>query len=194
MFWLFILYILFCLFSRLILLRQVDFKCLVAYSSVLHINFCFIRLLRISFSSIFGGLFIRVSHAFTSPLIFLWVYLSYNMLRTRNIIQFSSINYMKLRQVIITIIYIFNLRFPLLGRFISELLIFTFRFNLRNILFTMLILLTFRVPIIFTFQIIALTSKFSNFNSIYFSKGFVNIYSVRFTVTSLTICYLITFI
>merc|ERR1712045_468207 len=135
-----------------------------------HINFCFIRLLRLSFSSIFGGLFIRISHAFTSPLIFLWVYLSYNILRTRNILQFSNVNYVKLRQVIIIIIYIFNLRFPLLGGFISELLIFSFRFNLRNMLFTILILLTFRVPIVFTFQIITLTSKFSNFNFIYFSK------------------------
>merc|ERR1711978_564547 len=87
--------LLFCVFSSIILLRQSDFKCLVAYSLVLHINFCFIGLLGFSFVSYFGSIFIGVSHAFTSPIIFLCVYLSYNFVGSRKVLQFCSINFSK---------------------------------------------------------------------------------------------------
>merc|ERR1712066_29023 len=94
LFWVFLL---FCGFSCLILLRQSDFKCLVAYSSVLHINFCFIRLLGF--------------------------YISYNFIGSRQVLQFCSFNFNKIFQLILVLVYIFNLRFPLLGGFMSELLI-----------------------------------------------------------------------
>merc|ERR1712066_252944 len=138
LFWVFLL---FCGFSCLILLRQSDFKCLVAYSSVLHINLCFIRILGFSFNSYFGSTFIGLSHAFTSPLIFLCVYLAYNFIRSRKILQFCSFNFSKIFQIILVLVYIFNLRFPLLGRFFSELLIFNFSFNFGNLFLILIILI-----------------------------------------------------
>merc|ERR1712079_582788 len=142
LFWVFLL---FCVFSSIILLRQSDFKCLVAYSSVLHINFCFVRLLGFSFISYFGSIFIGVSHAFTSPIIFLCAYLSYNF------------NFSKVFQIILVLVYIFNLRFPLLGGFFSELLIFNFSFNFGNLILILILVLTFGLPIIFTFQVLIYT-------------------------------------
>merc|ERR1712048_1097576 len=96
--------LLFCGFSCLILLRQSDFKCLVAYSSVLHINFCFIRILGFSFISYFGSTFMGLSHAFTSPLIFLCVYLSYNFIGSRKVLQFCSFNFSKIFQLILVLV------------------------------------------------------------------------------------------
>merc|ERR1712079_764173 len=138
LFWVFLL---FCVFSSMILLRQSDFKCLVAYSSVLHINFCFIRLLGFGFISYFGSIFIGVSHAFTSPIIFLCVYLSYNFIGSRKVLQFCSFNFSKVFQIILVLVYIFNLRFPLLRRFFSELLIFNFSFNFGNLVLILIFLI-----------------------------------------------------
>merc|ERR1712061_541468 len=162
-----------------------DFKCLVAYSSVLHMNFCFIRLLGFTFISYFGSIFIGISHAFTSPLIFLCVYLSYNFVRSRKILQFCSFNFSKTFQIILVLVYIFNLRFPLLGRFFSELLIFNFSFNFGNLFLILILVLAFSLPIIFTFQILIYTFKFSNFNFNYFDSFIVNFYNFRFLILSI---------
>merc|ERR1712087_312391 len=109
----------------------------------------------------FGSIFIGISHAFTSPLIFLCVYLSYNFIGTRKILQFCTFNFTKVFQLILVLIYIFNLMFPILGRFFSELLIFNFSFNFGNIVLILILVLAFGLPIIFTFQILIYTFKFS---------------------------------
>merc|ERR1711894_563893 len=109
----------------------------VAYSSVLHINLCFIRILGFSFNSYFGSTFIGLSHAFTSPLIFLCVYLSYNFIRSRKVLQFCSFNFSKTFQIILVLVYIFN-----------------FGFNFGNLILILILILAFSLPIIFTFQIL----------------------------------------
>merc|ERR1712217_143613 len=146
----------------------------VAYSSVLHINFCFIRLLGFSFISYFGSIFIGISHAFTSPIIFLCVYLSYNFIGSRKVLQFCSFNFSKVFQIILVLVYIFNLRFPLLRRFFSELLI---------------LILSFGLPIIFTFQILIYTFKFSSFSFNYFDSFVCNFYNFRFLILSIFLTY-----
>jgi len=186
LFWVFLL---FCVFSSIILLRQSDFKCLVAYSSVLHINFCFIRLLGFTFISYFGSIFIGISHAFTSPLIFLCVYLSYNFVGTRKVLQFCSFNFGKVFQIILVLVYIFNLGFPMLGRFFSELLIFNFSFNFGNLILILILILAFGLPIIFTFQILIYSFKFSSFNFIYFDSFVCNFYNFRFLILSIFLLY-----
>merc|ERR1712116_106618 len=116
-----------------------------------------------------GGL----SRAFTSPLIFLCVYLSYNFSR--------------IFQIILVLVYIFNLGFPLLRRFFSELLIFNFGFDFGNLI--LILILAFSLPIIFTFQILIYTFKFSNFNFNYFDSFIVNFYNFRFLILSIFLIY-----
>merc|ERR1711997_65378 len=168
---------------------QSDFKCLVAYSSVLHINFCFVRLLGFTFVSYFGSVFIGISHAFTSPLIFLCVYLSYNFVGTRKVLQFCTFNFSKVFQMILVLVYIFNLRFPILGRFFSELLIFNFSFNFGNLILILILILAFGLPIIFTFQVLIFTFKFSSFNFNYFDSFVCNFYNFRFLILSIFLTY-----
>merc|ERR1711879_1019387 len=116
----------FILFSSLLLIRQSDFKSLVAYSSVLHISFCSFRLLNFNFIRSFGGIFIRLCHGFVSPLIFLFVYYFYQIFNSRKILRNSSFS--KIFILIFTFTYLLNLRFPLLGGFSFNKKIFTFKF------------------------------------------------------------------
>merc|ERR1712217_556717 len=161
----------------------------VAYSSVLHINFCFVILLGFSFISYFGSIFIGISHAFTSPIIFLCVYFSYNFIGSRKVLQFCSFNFSKVFQIILVLVYIFNLRFPLLGRFFSELLIFNFSFNFGNLILILILVLTFGLPIIFTFQVLIYTFKFSSFNFNYFDPFVCNFYNFGFLILSTFLIY-----
>merc|ERR1712156_611961 len=108
-----------------------------AYSSVLHINFCFIGILGFTFISYFRSMFIGISHAFTSPIIFLCVYLSYNFVGSRKVLQFCSINFSKIFQIILVLVYIFNLRF-----------------GFGNLVLILILILSFGLPIIFTFQVL----------------------------------------
>merc|ERR1711879_766933 len=156
----------FILFSSLLLIRQSDFKSLVAYSSVLHISFCSFRLLNFNFIRSFGGIFIRLCHGFVSPLIFLFVYYFYQIF-----------NFRKIFILIFTFTYLLNLRFPLLGGFISELLIFVLVLIKRFLLLNFILLLSFVLPIIFTFSTIIIFSKFYSLNFNNFKLNFSNLLS-----------------
>merc|ERR1711972_1202510 len=103
-------------FSSLILLRQSDFKCLVAYSSVLHINFCFIGILGFSFISYFGSIFIGISHAFTSPIIFCVFIFRIILLVVVKFYSFAHSILVKFSNYFSFSLY-FTLRFPILKRF-----------------------------------------------------------------------------
>merc|ERR1712189_148211 len=107
-----------------------------------------------TFMSNFRAIFMRMAHAFTSPLIFLCVYVRYNFVGSRQILQFCNFNFNKTFQLILVLVYIFNLRFPLLGGFISDLLIFNFSFNFGNLILILILVLVFILPIIFTFQVL----------------------------------------
>merc|ERR1711981_1228198 len=152
--------VVFICFASIILTRQVDFKALVAYSSVLHITFCAVGLLAFNFIRNFGRTFMRICHRFISPLIFLYIYYFYQHFGSRKIIANSS--FRKFLKGIFT--FLLNLRFPLLRRFLSELLIFNLVLSKDSILLSFISLLDFILPIIFTFSIIANFSKYYSLN------------------------------
>merc|ERR1712046_155352 len=83
----------------------------------------------------------------------------------------------------------FNLRFPLLGGFFSELLIFNFSFNFGNLILILILILSFGLPIIFTFQILIYTFKFSSFSFNYFDSFVCNFYNFRFLILSILLTY-----
>merc|ERR1712178_238163 len=116
---------------------------------------------------------------------------SYNFVGSRKVLQFCSINFSKVFQIILVLVYIFNLRFPILGRFFSELLIFNFSFNFGNLVLILILILAFGLPIIFTFQVLIYTFKFSSFNFNYFDSFVVNFYNFRFLILSLFLIYII---
>merc|ERR1711978_663452 len=108
---------------------------------------------------------------------------------SRKILQFCSFNFSKVFQIILVLVYIFNLRFPILRRFFSELLIFSFSFTFGNLVLILILILAFGLPIIFTFQVLIYTFKFSSFNFNYFDSFVCNFYNFRFLILSTFLIY-----
>merc|ERR1739844_67074 len=177
----------FICFASILLIRQVDFKSLVAYSSVLHITFCAVRLLAFNFIRNFGRGFIRICHRFISPLIFLFIYYFYQHFGSRKIIANSSFSLILKRTFTFT--YLLNLRFPLLGRFLSELLIFNLILSKDSILLAFISLLGFILPIIFTFSIISSFSKYYSLNFRISSSFIQHSIGLRIILISLFLVY-----
>merc|ERR1711874_387610 len=101
----------------------------------------------------------------------------------------SNITWGKIFIIIFTFTYLLNLRFPLLRRFLSELYIFTFILNFGSVFLNFISLICFVLPIIFTFSMIIIFSK-------YFEKTFVNIFnpfsiilSFRLVLSSILLVY-----
>merc|ERR1712173_450265 len=92
-------------------------------------------------------------------------------------------NFSKIFILIFTFTYLLNLRFPLLGGFISELLIFVL------ILIKRFLILNFVLPIIFTFSTIISFSKFYSLTFNSFSLNFSNLLSFRILLISVFLIY-----
>lgn len=71
--------------SRIICLRQIDLKSIVAYSSVSHMSLVIIGLLTFSFSSIIGSLILMVAHGLCSSALFFLVNVLYERSGSRRI-------------------------------------------------------------------------------------------------------------
>merc|ERR1712168_499945 len=88
-----------------------------------------------------------------------------------------------------SLVYLFNLRFPILGRFISELYIL-YSILILNFNFIILILiLSFILPVIFSFQILIFINKYNfrlNFN---FNFNFIILINFGILILSLVIVY-----
>ena len=61
------------IYASLTTLRQTDFKCLVAYSSVAHIGVVVLGLFSNTIRGIEGRIFLSLAHGFVSPALFLLV-------------------------------------------------------------------------------------------------------------------------
>merc|ERR1739848_257598 len=148
-------------------------------------TFCASRFVSFNLLRIFRRIFIGICHRFISPLIFLFVYYFYQIFNSRKIL--SNITFSKIFIIIFT--YLLNLRFPLLRRFLSELYIFTFILSFGSVFLNFISLICFVLPIIFTFSMIIIFSK-------YFEKVFVNIFnpfsiilSFRLVLASILLVY-----
>lgn len=129
------------LFSCLLCVLQTDIKSLIAYSSVVHINFLFIGILS-KYCFITSSIFIIILfHALVRRIIFFKAGYIFNIFKTRKI-YFSSINSSPNKILIILIIFIFILNFnppPSLGILPEIFLIINF-FNKNKFLFLLIIL------------------------------------------------------
>lgn len=70
---------------RLVCLRQLDIKSLVAFSSVVHIILILIGLIIMNIISLLGGILLIISHGICSSALFYLVNLNYKKVKSRNI-------------------------------------------------------------------------------------------------------------
>lgn len=105
-------------------IRQIDLKKVIAYSSVVHMNFGLLGLFTLNLHGIEGSLFSMLSHGLVSSALFLSVGSLYDRFHTRNIKYFGGlVVYMPLFSFIFFFYTLANMGLPGTCSFVGEFLI-----------------------------------------------------------------------
>jgi len=112
------------IYGSLTTLRQIDFKRVIAYSSVAHMGIVILGIFSYNPDAIEGSIFLQLAHGLTSPALFIVVTILYNRYHTRIIKYYRGMaSVMPLFAVFFFIFTLANLSIPLTINFIGELLI-----------------------------------------------------------------------
>ena len=120
------------IYSSLIILRQVDIKAIVAYSSVAHVAVMVLGIFSNTLNGIEGSILLSIAHGFVSPALFLIVGgYAYSRYHTRVINYYRGLSLkMPLFAIIFFIFTVFNAGTPLSLNFIGEFLALAGTFQL----------------------------------------------------------------
>jgi NADH-quinone oxidoreductase subunit M len=124
-FWLIVLLSLVSIiYGSLITYAQIDFKKIIAYSSVSHMGYVTLGLAIKSPESIVGALLMMLTHGFISSALFYIVGILYERYGTRNIFDYGGLkNVMPLFTFYFFLLTLANLNLPLTAGFVSEFLV-----------------------------------------------------------------------
>jgi len=120
------------IFTSLTAIRQTDFKRIIAYSSVAHMNLVMMGIFSFNISGLEGSLLQSLSHGFVASALFFLIGVLYDRYHSRLIIYYSGLVHM---MPIYTILFLFftmaNIALPGTSSFIGEFLILSgiFKFN-----------------------------------------------------------------
>jgi len=120
------------LFGSLSALRQTDFKRIIAYSSVAHMNFIVIGLFSLNEISLEGALFQSISHGFVTSALFFLIGMIYRRYHARSLLYYSGMTHMMpIYCSLFFLCTLANMAFPLTSSFIGEffLLLGIFKLN-----------------------------------------------------------------
>jgi len=107
-------------------LRQVDIKKIIAYSSIVHMNFCLLGLFSFKLEAIQGALFLLIGHGLSASALFLLIGFLYDRYHTRNLLYYTAlVNFMPVWSIFFFFAILTNISFPGTCNFIGELLIAT---------------------------------------------------------------------
>lgn len=111
-------------YSSLTTLRQTDFKCLVAYSSIAHMSVVVAGVFSNTIQGIEGGIMLSIAHGFVSPALFMLVGgVLYDRFHTRVIRYYRGMTlYMPLFAIMFVLFTIANAGTPLTANWIGEFL------------------------------------------------------------------------
>nr|YP_009389233.1 NADH dehydrogenase subunit 4 [Thorea hispida]ARX95977.1 NADH dehydrogenase subunit 4 [Thorea hispida] len=123
------------LYASLITLCQIDFKKIIAYSSVSHMGFVTLGIFTLNVQGIEGSLFLMLGHALVSSALFLCVGLLYDRHHTRIIKYYNGL--VQVMPIFLSFFLFFsfaNLGFPATSNFIGEFLILLGSFKVNTFL------------------------------------------------------------
>ena len=103
-----------------LLLITFDLKKIIAISSIIHLNFCFIGLCSISYAGIISSIIISFSHGFSSIGLFLFIGLLSSLTGSRFIDTLFYLNYD--HRLILFFFLLINISFPSSFNFIGEII------------------------------------------------------------------------
>ena len=94
-------------------IRQIDLKKIIAYSSIVHMNFCIIGLFTNNIEGIFGSFFLMISHGLVSGALFFCIGILYDRYHTRILYYYGGlVQVMPIFSVIFLIFILSNMGFP----------------------------------------------------------------------------------
>jgi NADH:ubiquinone oxidoreductase subunit 4 (subunit M) len=159
------------IYSCILALSLIDFKALIAYSSVIHMNISNIGIFSNDINGLSGSFIYSLSHGLISGGLFLLVGMLYSRYHTKNIKYYRGLSL--IMPLFILFLFLFNLSnlsFPLSLGFIAENLILFRTIDISPFLtlFTSLACLLLPIVMIWTFQRISF-GRISNYLPVIFS-------------------------
>lgn len=113
-------------------IRQVDLKKIIAYSSIVHMNFSIIGLFTDSIEGLFGSFFLMISHGIVSGALFFCIGILYDRYHTRILYYYGGlVQVMPIFSVIFLIFILSNMGFPGTSGFVGEILILISIFSIN---------------------------------------------------------------
>ena len=125
-------------------IRQVDLKKIIAYSSVVHMNFAIIGLFSKTIEGLQGSFFLMISHGIISGALFLCIGILYDRYHTRILYYYGGlVNVMPIFSIIFLVFILSNMGFPGTSGFVGEILVlisfFSFNYKVSIILATSMV-------------------------------------------------------
>lgn len=114
-------------------IRQSDFKRIIAYTSVAHMNLVIVGLFSLHTISIEGAIFQSISHGFVASALFLIIGVVYDRYSTRLVKYYSGLTYsMPLYSTIFLFFTLANIGFPGTSNFVGEFLLLMGSFAIHS--------------------------------------------------------------
>jgi NADH:ubiquinone oxidoreductase subunit 4 (subunit M) len=111
------------IYSSVVTIRQIDLKKIIAYSSVVHMNFSLLGLFSLNFFAIVGSIFLMLSHGLVSGGLFFYIGSLYNRYKTRILTYYGGlVQVMPLFTICFFIISFANIGLPGTSSFVGEIL------------------------------------------------------------------------
>lgn len=127
-------------YASLTTLRQIDLKKIIAYSSVIHMNYLMFGLFAYNLEGFIGSLILMIAHGFVSGGLFVCVGILYERYYTRLKKPYGGLNYfMPIFSFLFLILTLSNISFPGSINFIGEFLVLVSIF-FKNILLAIFII------------------------------------------------------
>jgi proton-translocating NADH-quinone oxidoreductase chain M len=123
------------IYGSLTAIRQSDFKKIIAYTSIAHMNLVILGIFSYNIIGLQGAVYQSINHGFISSGLFILIGSIYDRYRTRIINYYSGLaSVMPIFTFIFLLFNIANIGFPGTGSFLGELFIFIGLFKVNSIL------------------------------------------------------------
>lgn len=158
------------IFSSFIILRQIDIKKIIAYSSVIHMNYTILGLFNFDFLNFYGSYFLMLSHGIIASALFICIGFLYERYHTRIIFYYGNlVTVMPLLSIFFLLFTLGNIGFPSTSSFIGEFFIFIGLFK-SNTFIAILTLFGLFISVIYSFL---LYNKIFFFNALNHKNYFI---------------------
>lgn len=139
------------LYASLTTLRQIDLKKIIAYSSIIHMNYLIIGLFSFNVEGVLGSILLMVAHGFVSGGLFVCVGILYDRYHIRLLKPYGGLNYyMPIFSIFFLLFTLANISFPGSFNFLGEFFVLLGIFR-QNISFGLVIMFTMILSTCYSF-------------------------------------------